>query len=234
VNASLERPQGGWGGAIGRGAGLFAGLGGVLAGFAATLDWPIVGTFFGVLEGAAAGGGFGVVVAAVVTSLGRVTPKRSALWATRLTSAAAAGAVALLASAAYTGPIDVPGPVAPALIGVAAIVGGMFGPLIAFGARRVPGMVQVPGWEPAPGWEPVPGGRVATDLGRQAGRFLAWGAAVGAGVGGAAGVVIGIRTYLPTAAFAAVEGSIFGVVSGLMFACLAAGVWLLTRVRARR
>lgn len=82
--------------------------------------------------------------------------------------------------------------------------------------------------------ESAPGGHVAADLRRQLRRFLVWGASVGAGAGAVAGVVIGIRTYLPTAGFAAVEGAAFGTVSGLMLACLAAGASLLPRVRARR
>lgn len=225
MHANGDRARAGWGSAIGCGAGLFAALGGVLAGFAATLDWPIVGTFFGVIEGAVVGAGFGVVVAVLLASLARVT---LSLWAARVASGAAAGAVALLAAAVYTGPIDLQRPLTPVLISVAAIVGGMFGPLIAFGIDRAPRR------QPATGMEPAPGGRVATGLGGQLLRFLVWGASLGAGVGAVTGVVIGIRTYLPTAGFAAVEGAAFGTVSGLMLASLAAGALLLPRVRARR
>lgn len=213
MDASGGRAAGGIGPAIGRGAALFAGLGGVLAGFAATLDWPIVGTFFGVLEGAVSGAAFGVVVAVVLASLARATASMSAA---RGTSGAAAGAVALLAAARYTGPVDAPRPVLLALITVAAVLGALFGPLIAFGMER------------------APGGRVPGDLRRRLPQFLVLGAAAGVGVGAVTGVIIGIRAYLPTAAFAAMEGAVFGVVNGLTLACLAAAALLFPRVRARR
>ena len=205
MNASSARTESGWTSTIGRGAGLFAGLGGVLGGLAATLDWPIVGTFFGVLEGAVAGAAFGVVDAIVLASLVRAT---SSVWGTRATSGVAAGAAALMAEAAYTGPIVAPSPATAAFITIAALMGAVFGPLIAFGM------------------EPTPA--------RQMLRFLAWGAGGGAGAGAVTGVVIGLRTYAPTAGVAAVEGALFGVVTGLMLACLAAAASLLPRVRARR
>lgn len=219
MDVSSERARKGWGPTVGRGAGLFAALGGVLAGFAATLDRPIVGTGFGVLEGSAAGAGFGVLVAVLLASLARLTVSLWAArsrWAARVASGTTAGAAALLAAAAYTGPIEAPRPVTPALITVAALVAGLFGPLVAFGAER------------------APGGRFPAGLRRQVPRFLAWGACVGAGVGAVTGVVIGIRTYLPTAGFAAVEGAAFGAVSGSMLACLAAAALLLPGARARR
>jgi hypothetical protein len=43
-----------------------------------------------------------------------------------------------------------------------------------------------------------------------------------------------MRTYLPTSPVAAVEGAVFGVVSGGVLACLVAGVAVLPRIQARR
>src|SRR5690242_14005078 len=128
-----ERATGGWVSAIARGAGLFAGLGGVLGGFAATLDWPIVGTFFGALEGALVGAVFGIVDALVLARLARATSSR---WWARATSGAAVGVVALSAAALDTGS---PTPLAVALGATATVAGALFGPPVAFGMQRAPG-----------------------------------------------------------------------------------------------
>ena len=216
MNASGARVQGGWSSTIGRGVGLFAGLGAVLAGSAATLDWPIVGTFFGVLEGGLAGAVFGLVDAVVLTAVATLAWATPSRWGARATSGVATGATVLLAVQGYTGPIAVPSPVTAAFLVIATLAGALFGPMIAFGmeSRRAGS---------APGRLP-----------RILRRFLAWGAGVGAGLGAVTGLVIGLRTFVPTAGFAVVEGAMLGAVSGLLLACLAVGLSLLPRVRARR
>ncbi|MEA2426902.1 MAG: hypothetical protein QOF37_530 [Thermoleophilaceae bacterium] len=195
---------------MGRGTASFAASGGVLAGLAGTVDWPVVGTFFGVLEGAFWGAVFGVVDALALAWFARAT--RSP-WAARATS----GAIALLAAAAYAGVALGPRtPITLVFVPIAAFVGAALGPLIAFGVEFTPGT------------------GITGALGRCIGWYLAGGAAVGAAAGAVTGLVIGIRTFLRTAGFAAVEGAVFGVVSGLLLGCLGATVSLAPRVRARR
>ena len=197
--------------AIGRGTAWFAASGGVLGGLAATVEWPVVGTFFGVLEGAFWGAVFGVVVALPLAwlALRARTP-----WAVRATS----GAIALLAAAtyAYTGAGGPKPPIAVTFVPIVALAGAALGPLIAFGVDFTPGT------------------GITRSLGRCVGWFLAWGAAAGAAAGAVTGLAIGLRTFAPTAGFAAVEGAVLGVVSGLMLGCLGAAVSLAPRVRARR
>jgi hypothetical protein len=134
-------------------------------------------------------------------------------WAARATS----GAIALLAAAAYAeaavGPRT---PVTLVFVPIAACVGAALGPLIAFGAEFTPGT------------------GITGSIGRCVGWFLAWGAAVGAAAGAVTGLVIGLRTFVPTAGIAAVEGAFLGVVSGLMLGCVGAALSLTPRVRARR
>jgi hypothetical protein len=196
---------------IGRGITWFAASGGVLAGLVATVEWPVVGTFFGVLAGASWGAMFGVVDALALAWLAR-GPRSP--WAARATS----GAIALLAAAAYAyagagGPRP---PIAVAFVPIAAVVGAVLGPLIAFGVEFTPGT------------------GITRSLGRCVGWFLARGAGVGAAAGAVTGLVIGLRTFAPTAGIAAVEGAMLGVVSGLLLGCLGAAVALAPRVHARR
>ena len=195
---------------IGRGAGLFAGLGGALGGVAGTLDWPIVGTFFGAVEAAPVGAIVGLLAAPALTLLGRRTRSR---WAARTTSGVIAGMAAAAAVVIYAGPITVAPMVPIGLVAAAAVLGGVFGPLIAYG------------------FEPVATAARMLHIG---GLILIWGAALGAAGGGVAGFVIGVRAYLPTAPVAGVEGAVLGLVSGVVVACLAAGVVVLPRISARR
>lgn len=197
-----------------RGAAFFAAVGGVLGGLAGTLQWPVVATFFGALEGAATGAVVGVVAGAALAMAARRTRSR---WVARGTSAAIAGAAATGVALLYAQPPMVPRAVAIAWGSAAFLLGGAVGPLIAFGM------------------EPARDGRLARGgLRRAVGHYLGWGAAAGAGIGGVTGLVIGIRVYLPTAPVAFVEGAVLGAVSGLVLACVAAGLALLPRVGARR
>jgi hypothetical protein len=202
---------GAWAASLRRGGGLFAGVGAVLEATLATFDWPIVGTFFGAFEGAAAGAMTGVLGAALLSLLARWTRSK---WAARVTSGVVTAAGLGWASA-RGGPVELPRQLIAALIGIVVLLGAALGPLIAYGAA------------PAPDGQPTGPGHT-----RALARFLVWGAALGGAVGAVTGLVIGIHAYLPTSPFAAVEGATLGVVNGLVLGCLAAGVWLLPRVRA--
>jgi hypothetical protein len=214
MNANSEITNfGSWMSSIQRGAALFAGLAGVLGGIAGTIDWPVVGTFFGAVEGALAGAVVGVINAAALTLLAGWTRSR---WACRGLSGVVAGVAAAGGAQIYAGPVNVSRTVAVVLIATAAVVGAALGPLVAYGA------------------EPVPASRLAGARLPRVGRILGWGAALGAAAGAVAGLIIGMHTYLPTSPVAAVEGAVFGVVSGGVLACLVAGVAVLPRIRARR
>lgn len=213
--ASSETGQAsGWAAPLGRGCALFAGLGGVLAGIAATIGWPVVGTFFGAVEGALAGAALGALAAAALTILARWTRSR---WAARGVSGAMAAAAAVGAVLIHAGPAGLPRAVAVVLIVAGVALAAALGPLIAYGMEPVPG-----------GW------LTAARLPRVLGRFLALGAGLGGAAGAVAGLIIGIRSYLPTSPFALVEGAVFGAVSGVVLACLAVGVAVLPRLRARQ
>jgi surface antigen len=198
--------------AIGRGAGLLAGTGAALGGAAATVDWPVVGTFFGALEGAVVGAIVGAVDGVV---LGSLLAGRATRWLPRIASGGLAFVVEVVGLARYRGPIQVPIAVAATLVVIGVVAAAALGPLIAFGAAPVNKSDAAP----------------ASDV---ALRLLSWGAAVGAGIGAVAGLVIGIRTYLPTAPFAAVEGALLGSVSGAVLAGWAVGIALVSRMRVRR
>lgn len=214
MNADSEiAKSGSWMSSIRRGAALFAGLGGALGGIAGTIDWPVVGTFFGAVEGALAGAVAGVIDAAALTLLAGWMRSR---WACRGLAGVVAGMATAGGALIYAGPVNVSRAVAVVLIATAVVVGAALGPLVAYGA------------------EPVPASRLAGARLPRVGRILCWGAALGAAAGAVAGLVIGMRTYLPTSPVAAVEGAVFGVVSGGVLACLVAGVAMLPRIRARR
>ncbi len=198
---------------LGRGALFFAGLGCLIGGIVGTLQWPVVATFFGAAEGAAAGAVAGVLAGAALAVLAGWTRSR---WAARGVAAVIAGAAGLTVEIARTAPFVMPRAGAIAVVGAAALLAGVLGPLIAYGA------------------EPVTVGRRAVAAGPVLRRFLGWGLGLGAGLGAATGLVVGIWAYLPTAPVAAVEGAFLGMVSGLFLACLAAAVVLLPGVRARR
>jgi hypothetical protein len=201
--------------AVGRGAALLAGTGPSLGGVAGTVDWPFVGTFFGAMEAAA----FGALVGAVDgLVLGVFLSGTASNWSARVVSALLVLVAELVAVRFYRGAIDVPVPVEVVLVLVGVAAGAAAGPLVAYGVR--PAAV-----EPSPA--------VAAPS-RVIGRVVSLGACVGAGFGAVAGFIIGVRTYLPTSPFAAVEGAVFGSVTGLMLACLVLGVAVLPRLRARR
>ena len=204
--------------AVGRGAVFLAGAGAALGGIAGTVDRPFVGTLFGALEGAAVGALVGAVDGLVLgVFLAGVTSK----WPARVVSAALALVVELVEVRLYRGAIDVPVAVEAALVVVGVVAAGALGPLVAYGVKPA-ARVAV---------EPVP---TAQSPSRVTGRVVAWGACGGAGIGAVAGFVIGVRAYLPTSPFAAVEGAVFGSVTGVMLACLTVGIAVLPRTRARR
>jgi hypothetical protein len=202
-----------WMSAIIRGGGLFAGVGGVVGATVATFDWPIVGTFFGAVEGAMAGAVVGVPDAVVLIFLARSTRSK---WAAGITSGVVAAAGLGWASTRAE-PVDVPRPILALLMSIVVLLGAALGPLIAYGTA------------PAPDGRPTGPGLADT-----VGRFLSWGAALGGAIGAVTGLVLGIRSYPPTSPVAAVEGAAFGAVNGLVLGCLAAAVSLLPRVRAGR
>jgi hypothetical protein len=201
--------QVGGSGSVGRGAAWLAAVGFVLGGVAGTVDRPVVGTFFGAVGGAGVGAVAGVLVGVVLAIMAASTRSRLVV---RLVSAALAGGAALAGTAAYPGAVDGSRLVAVAWVVAAAVLAGCVAPLIAYGT----------------------GAEVAAGLPSAGARILFWGAIVGAGAGAAIGLAVGARAYLPTAPFAAVEGGILGVVSGLVVACIVAGVVVLPRWRARR
>ncbi|MHB1594209.1 MAG: GNAT family N-acetyltransferase [Streptosporangiaceae bacterium] len=238
---NAERPTAGPGGtaAILRGIAYLAGLGAALGGIAGTIDWPLVGTFFGAVDGLAAGAVAGLADGLLLSyPVGRDDAGRDAVgqdgdgrdavgreaareapprWLVRVGSGVLAGAAAAVAALMYAGPITLPLAAAVALVVVAAVAGAAFGPLIRYGAdlgrvRRF-GRRQVP---------------------VTAGRVIGWGAVLGLVLGAVGGLIVGVIVYLPTAPVAAIEGAILGAVSGTLLALLAAGFVVLPTLRARR
>ncbi|MHB1430720.1 MAG: hypothetical protein ACYCVZ_01180 [Streptosporangiaceae bacterium] len=233
---NVERPSGSPGGtaAILRGIAYLTCLGAALGGIAGTVDWPLVGTFFGAVEGLAAGAVAGLADGLLLSyPAGRDGPRRDAVgrdpadrdatrpaslrWLIRAGSGALAGAAAVVAELVYAGPITLPLAAAVALVAVAALAGAGFGPLIRYGAEL---------------------GRVRRFGRRQvpvtAGRVVGWGAVLGLALGAVGGLIVGAIVNLPTAPFAAIEGAILGAVSGTLLALLAAGFVVLPTLRARR
>lgn len=197
---------------IARGVALFAGLGCVIGGAIGTAAWPVVGTFFGAAGGAVTGAGTGLLSAGALLA---VTHWTTSKWAARVTS----GLVAGTAQAAF---VTVSGgperfPIMAAALVVAVTAGGALGPLIAYGMK------------------PAVGGPLAARRLQHLGSLiLGCGSAAGAAIGAVAGLIAGLVAYPPTALFAAVEGGLLGLVSGIVLACLAVGVAVLPRLRARR
>ena len=72
---------------------------------------------------------------------------------------------------------------------------------------------------------------MARSGGQLVGQLLALGGIAGALVGAAAGLVIGLRTYLPTAPFAAGEGAVLGTLGGAVLGLLVGAVMALGRRR---
>jgi hypothetical protein len=197
--------------ALGRAVTLGGALGAVVGGLLGTAAWPVVGTFFaglaGLAVGAAVGLANGITLAAVLT---RTRSRWAARFAAAATSLACAVVPAYLMDASPRWDWVVP-------IVIGAVLAGVLGPFAAFGAQPV-----VLGRRLA--------GRSVADV---VGRFVATGAAVGAGLGGITGLMIGVRTYLPTAPFAAVEGGTLGSVSGIVLALLACAAIVGPRLRVR-
>lgn len=223
---NVERPTVGPGGtaAILRGIAYLAGLGAALGGIAGTIDWPLVGTFFGAVEGLAAGAVAGLADGLLLSypgrwdAAGRDDARQAPLRRlVRAVSGVLTGAAAVVAELVYAGPIRLPLGAAIALVAVAAVAGAAFGPLIRFGAdlgrvRRF-GRRQVP---------------------VTAGRVVGWGAVLGLALGAVGGLIVGVIVYLPTAPVAAIEGAVLGAVSGTLIALLAAGFVVLPTLRTRR
>jgi hypothetical protein len=204
-----ERTWGGSARVVGRGVLVLAGAGAALGGVAGTLDWPLVGTFFGGLEAAAAGAVVGVIDGLVLSVL--VGRTRSP-WAARVISGAVSALASVVGALAYEGPVSVPRAVEVVLVVAAVLVGAVAGPLIAYGAATVCGGRR--------GQRPLP---------ELVGLLVAWGVGLGAGVGAVAGGIVGAFAYLPTAPFAVVEGAVLGSVTGAVLACLAAGIAVVSR-----
>jgi hypothetical protein len=202
---TLPAGRGRWLSAALPGVVLVAGLGCVLGGAAGTADWPVVGTFFGAVAGSVVGAVVGVVLTLTLALLARVT--RSS-WAARLVS----GLVAGVAGLGLVGLGSRADALAVVLLATGTVVAGVLGPMIAFGVAPMPD--GRPGFTWAAGvW----------------GVCLGWGCALGAAAGAVTGLVIGLDN-LPTVVFAAVEGGVLGCVSGLVLACLAAGIAVLPRL----
>ncbi len=191
-----------------RGAGLLLAAGTLLGGVAGTADWPLVGTFFGAIEGGSAGAVVGVVVGVV---LGLLVRREWPPWSFRLTSAALGGATAVAGAAAYHGPLSVPRSITATILVAAVVLTGYLGPLIATGL------------EPA----------AARRAYRIVARAIGAGCWLGAAAGGIVGLAIGVSSYLPTAAFALLEGAVLGAVSGGVLGLLSAAVAVLPRLHAR-
>jgi hypothetical protein len=207
--STLPAGRGRWLSAALPGVVLVAGLGCVLGGAAGTADWPVVGTFFGAVAGSVVGAVVGVVLTLTLALLARVT--RSS-WAARLVSGLVAGLAGLGLVGLGSGTDAVRGTPAVVLLATGTVVAGALGPMIAFGVRPMPD--GRPGFTWAAGvW----------------GVCLGWGCALGAAAGAVTGLVIGLD-HLPTLVFAGVEGGVLGCVSGLVLACLAAGIAVLPRL----
>jgi hypothetical protein len=177
-----------------------------------TADWPVVGTFMAALVGGTVGGLVGVVNGVTLAVVTRVTSSR---WAARLVAAATS-----LACAVVPAYLTHASPrwdwVVPAALGT--VLAAVIGPFAGFGAQPV---VLGPRFRTRP----------VSDV---AGRIVVGGLVVGAGLGGVAGLVLGLIGYPPTAPFALVEGAIFGSVSGVVVALLAAAAVIGPKLRVRR
>jgi hypothetical protein len=195
-----------------RAVSLGAAVGAVTGGLLATLDWPVVGTFFGAGVGLATGAVVGLANGLALAAA--VTVSRSP-WMARLVAAVTSmlcGAVpAYLAHTAPHADWLVP-------LGLGAVLAGGLGPFAVFGAQP---LVLSPRF----------GQRPARDV---LTRVMVGAAAGGAGLGAIAGLVLGVVTYLPTAPFAAIEGGALGSVSGAILGLLCAAAIVTPGLRVRR
>lgn len=191
-----------------RGAGLLLAAGTLLGGVAGTVDWPLVGTFFGAIGGGSAGAFVGMVLGVI---LGLLVRRKWPPWSFRLTSAALGGSTAVAGAAAYHGPLSVPRSITATILVAAVVLTGYLGPLIATGL------------------EPADARRARRVVARAVGA----GCWLGAAAGGIVGLAIGVSSYLPTAAFALLEGAVLGAVSGGVLGLLSAAVAVLPRLHAR-
>lgn len=190
-----------------RGAMLLGAAGITLGGVAGTVDWPLVGTFFGACEGGLAGAFVGTAVGTVFAMLGHRSRTR---WAARLIPGSITAAAATTGLWTYRGPLEVPVWVAVTLAVIAVVVTGYLGPTIATGL--------------SPG--------AARRSGLLAGRIVGTVGCLGATLGGIAGLLIGLSRPA-TVVVAVFEGGVLGGASGGVLGLLAAGVAVLPRLRRR-
>jgi hypothetical protein len=80
-------------------------------------------------------------------------------------------------------------------------------------------------------WASGNGNPPVRSAGQLIGRFAVVGAAAGGLLGAAGGLVIGLRTYLPTAPFAAFELSVPGAIGGALLGLLAGALTALCQRR---
>lgn len=213
----MRKPGKGMLAAAARGAAFFGGTGAVLGGAAGTVAWPVVGTSFGAAGGAAAGALTGVLASLALTV---TVSGATRTWPTRVVPAFVALAAELAGVRLCRGGIGVPVPAGAVLMVLGVVAAAAAGPLIAHGVRPAAATAG-----PAP---------PALTLVRVSWLMVAGGAGAGGCAGALTGLIIGVAAYLPTAPFAAVEGAVFGSVTGASLACLVAGLTVLPRMRARR
>lgn len=190
-----------------RGALLLGAAGVTLGGVAGTVDWPLVGTFFGVCEGGLAGAVVGTAVGTVFALLGHRSRTR---WTARLIPGSITAAAATAGVWSYRGPLEIPVWVAVTLAVLAVAVTGYLGPTIATGLSPV----------------------AARRSSRLAGRIIGTVGCLGATVGGLVGLLIGL-SHPATVVVAVFEGGVLGGASGGVLGLLATGLAVLPRLRTR-
>jgi hypothetical protein len=184
----------------------------VTGGLIGTIEWPIVGTFFGVVAGLAIGVPVGLANGLALAAALTATRSR---WVIRLVAVLTSLACGI--GPAYLTHATPHWDWVVSLV-MSGILAGVLGPFAAFGAQP---LVLSPRF----------GTRPATDV---LTRVMASAVTGGAGLGAAAGVVIGAATYLPTMPFAAIEGGALGSVSGAILGVLVAAAIATPWLRVRR
>ncbi len=182
---------------------LGAGAGAIIGGITSTFGFPIVGTFFGAIEGAISGGSVGVANGFAIAGVAAITPSR---WNIRLSCAAitssCAAALVFLNVAPQWASSHTWGGLLFVLM--CTVLAAAVAPFAAFGEQPL---------NP----RPLAPQRSVAELFRRA---LAIGAIGGVGVGAVVGLAIGIMTYPPTCMAALIEGGILGEVSGILLALM--------------
>jgi hypothetical protein len=186
-----------------RACGLGAATGAAIGGLVGTVMFPLVFTALGALAGGGIGLVAGVINGAVLVATTRRRPTpRAARIASTVTCLFIAVPISLVLN---TLPLNrFASPAVLLLPLICAAVGGVLGPIAAFGIRPL---------------DRLPGRRPLADVVR---KIIVGGLALGAACGAVTGLIIGLLRWAPTAAFAVVEGALFGCGCGAVAALLVA------------